>query len=127
MPEFVRPKPHIFWLRDADKRPVACVASIRYDSGDVKFAVATHNPHDQFNKVLGRNKAIGRLFADKELKPKDGHLVCNSNVKKIYLAKDDNPKATVLYQIASDPKRYGITASKAAAYQLGKLQQNLNA
>lgn len=33
----------------------------------------------------------------------------------------------VLYHIVSDAKIYGITAAKAAAYQLGKLQQNLHA
>lgn len=56
-----------FFLRDRNKFPVACVASVRgqRDGRDwLNFAVATHNPKDEFNKTIAKNIATNRLFTE---------------------------------------------------------------
>jgi hypothetical protein len=47
-----------FWLRDEEKRPVACVAV-----EGACWALSVHRPSDPFNKALGREWAMGRLQA----------------------------------------------------------------
>jgi hypothetical protein len=56
----------IFYLRDRNKRPVACVACVAVsqpegDLVEVKFSVSTWNPVDPFDRKVGRALAIGRL------------------------------------------------------------------
>jgi hypothetical protein len=58
----------IFYLRDERKFPVACVASELLDGGKtVRFAVATHNPADRFDRVRAREVAAGRLHKSKNI------------------------------------------------------------
>lgn len=59
-----------FYLRDANKRPVACIASeiVVANAGQeaveyVYFAVSTHNPIDEFNRNTARDVAQGRLLS----------------------------------------------------------------
>ena len=57
----------IFFLRDRNKFPVACVASRLVATPAcffVAFSVATHNPSDTFSRARGREVAIGRLEQD---------------------------------------------------------------
>lgn len=54
----------IYWLRNANRQPVACVASeVRQDNEGptIYFAVSTYNPVDKFDRALGRDIATGRL------------------------------------------------------------------
>lgn len=103
---------HVFWLRDEHRHPVSCVAS-KIENGAVKFAVATHNPHDKFNKKTGRNKAIGRLQAALQINPKNGEL----HHKTIPISEGEDPRILVLRAIQEEP-RFGISAVKAAQGQL---------
>jgi hypothetical protein len=97
---------HVFWLRDEQRKPIACVASEKLPDGTLKFAVATHNPHDKFNRATGMNKAKGRLKA-----------VHNPHHKTVPLVEGVSPRNAVLSAIAADPK-FGISAVRAATYQL---------
>lgn len=54
----------VWYLRDKNKRPVACVASnLNPTEETVEFAVSTHNPIDPFKRSIGRELAIGRLYS----------------------------------------------------------------
>lgn len=58
-------KMKVFFLRNSNGHPVATVASTLLSDGVVKYAVATRNPLDNFDKEHGRALAIGRLFDGK--------------------------------------------------------------
>lgn len=50
----------IFFLRDAQRFPVACVAS-ELMGETVFYAVSTHNPKDKFDRAFARKVALERL------------------------------------------------------------------
>ena len=50
----------VFFLRDAQRFPVACVASELVDN-TVFYAVSTHNPKDKFSRAFARKVALERL------------------------------------------------------------------
>jgi hypothetical protein len=54
----------LFYLRDANKRPIAAVAT-ELKTSDVVFAVATHNPIDPFDRKRGREIAFNRIQSRK--------------------------------------------------------------
>ena len=120
---------HVFWLREPsttdDKgkvrcgAPVACVASQLVD-GTLKFAVATHNPHDKFNRATGRNKAIGRLKAQQPTATKGSKEELHH--KMLGVSADTDIRKAVLEAIATEPK-FGISAVRAAMAQLSTLGQ----
>lgn len=55
----------LFYLRDTNKFPVACVISERFKDYRVRFAVSTHNPVDRYSKLDARNVAAIRLLTGK--------------------------------------------------------------
>lgn len=61
----------VFYIRDVSKFPVACVATRVIDerpgvrTPEIEFSLAIHNPKDTFDKVRGREIAIGRLMKHK--------------------------------------------------------------
>lgn len=81
---------HTFWLRNEQKHPVTFVAALK-EGNVVKYAMATHNPVDKFNRTTARNKAIGRLSAIK--KPP----------KSFELPEGEDPKKFLLRQIMENP------------------------
>lgn len=80
-PEFIEPVVRVFYIRDSNKFPVACVAYTQVTADEVAYGLSIHNPKDSFNKVLGRSIAIGRLEKSKEdeyiglVKESDKHLI----------------------------------------------------
>jgi hypothetical protein len=98
---------HVFWLykygqpriehgkQVIPKQPVTCVAS-KLEGNVVKYALATHNPHDKFNRATGRQKAIGRLMATSD-KHKPEH-----KARQIVLVEGRDPKLEVLQSILDD-------------------------
>jgi hypothetical protein len=57
-----------FFLRNENKFPVACVASVYDKEMDaIKFAVSTHNPIDNFNRKRAKQIASERITAGKFL------------------------------------------------------------
>jgi hypothetical protein len=54
-------KHRFFYLRDKDKFPVACVASITNNTDRVQFALSIHNPRDIFDKTRAKEIALDRL------------------------------------------------------------------
>lgn len=91
---------HVFWLRDRNRKPVTCVAT-QLEGRTLKYALATHNPHDKFNRATGRQKAVGRLSAIK-----------NPPVT-IVLPDDADPKETVLRSIITDQHNGPLTHNVA--------------
>lgn len=83
----------VFYLRDANKFPVACVASRVVDSENLKtpiirYAISIHNPKDTFDRKRGREIAIGRLLKGKHIG---------------WVHKQPGVKIEVLNEIARDP------------------------
>lgn len=66
-------KERIFYLRDKNHFPVACVAS-SVENNVLHYGVSTHNPLDVYNKPLARKMALIRLHS-KELPEKFGGMV----------------------------------------------------
>jgi len=70
------PQPRIYYLRDQQKRPVACIASLRDATTDrVSFAVSTHNPLDPYSRKLGRAIALGRLATKPTTLATNAHIL----------------------------------------------------
>jgi hypothetical protein len=80
---------HVFWLRNEHRHPVTCVAS-KLQGDQLTYAVATHNPHDTFNRATGRNKAVGRLNA------------VQNPATTVQIPEGVDPKVFLLKQIAED-------------------------
>jgi len=57
----------VFYLRNRDRFPVACIASRKVKGDVVEFAMSIHNPVDKYNKALGRQLAKGRLLEGKAI------------------------------------------------------------
>lgn len=58
----------VFFLRDAKKFPVACVASrLNATKALVEFTISVRNPLDEFNRQRGRKIAEDRLTLNKGL------------------------------------------------------------
>lgn len=93
---------HTFWLRNEQKHPVTFVAALK-EGNVVKYAMATHNPLDKFNRTTARNKAIGRLSAIK--KPP----------KSFELPEGEDPKKFLLRQIMETDKNTWVARELAAA------------
>lgn len=61
-------KVRIFFLRNENKFPVACIASTIeqvVDGAIVRYAISTHNPKDPYDKKLARSMALERLAKKK--------------------------------------------------------------
>ena len=96
----------IFYLRDETNFPTACVATEKEDDGQIRFAVSTWNPVDEFSRSMARRIAIGRLDAKNRGwsingPPYDYALTCSFNVKArivLTIAENDHllyPQRTV--------------------------------
>jgi hypothetical protein len=62
--------PHVMYVRDEKRFPMACIAYSVQD-GDCDWAnvfvgLSIFNPHDKFDKKLGRQRALGRMNAKLE-------------------------------------------------------------
>lgn len=56
-------KRRIMYLRDESYRPIGCVAiSLNKDRTQVRYQISVANPHDEFEKSLARQIALGRLI-----------------------------------------------------------------
>lgn len=52
----------VFWLRDTNRFPLACVASeFDPDNNTIAYGLSVYNPTDAFSKKRGRTVAEGRL------------------------------------------------------------------
>lgn len=98
---------HVFWLRDKWRRPVSLVA-VNKEGNTIKYAVATHNPKDKFNRATGHNKALGRLAS---LKHAPASFTLPEHVEV-------NIKALLLYKILNNTT-CGVSARRLAAAELG--------
>lgn len=81
----------VFWIRDASRRPVACVATTlsSTEADTVRFAIAIPNPRDKFDRARGRAIAEGRLS-----KPHSRHLA--------WFVSPREAKRSVMEKIADD-------------------------
>lgn len=103
----------VFYIRDASKFPVACVATRVIDerpgvkTPEIEFALAIHNPKDTFDKVRGREIAVGRL---------EKHKIQG------YVGKEAGASKRILELIARDeklPQRVREAAKyRAASYSI---------
>lgn len=93
-------QPHVFWLRDEKNNPVACVASeVGWLTKNLRFAVATHNPADQFSWSAGRELALERLRGSTD-----------------WLTGSHRPKQRLLMRLVKG--RYSNRVRSAALYRL---------
>lgn len=53
-----------YWLRDADNRPVACIATKMRSNDTLLVSIASHNPIDPFSKKAGRDVAAIKMAED---------------------------------------------------------------
>jgi hypothetical protein len=99
---------HVFWLRDERKHPVTFVA-LKKDGNVVKYAIATRNPKDKFNRKVGLNKAMGRLCAVK------------TPAASFTLVEGDDPKKAVLMEIRKCLNN-GVSARRSATLELLRME-----
>ena len=100
-------KIRFFYLRDAKKFPVACVATsvVTTPGGQyIAFSVATHNPADDYDKQYGRLLAKSRLISQE----------C------MVVAADAGAKTRVIERIAENPYLPARTRSAASGWLLWK-------
>lgn len=50
----------IYWLRNEQRHPVACIAS-EIEGERLAYGIATFNPKDKFDKERGRHIAMARM------------------------------------------------------------------
>jgi hypothetical protein len=90
MPQKVK----LFYLRNLHGHPVAAVASTLLEDGKIKFAVATRNPLDNFNKERGRGIAVARLNSDKFTGVVDGGMGVKTRVLENIYKNKEMPQRT---------------------------------
>lgn len=80
------------FLRNENNQPVGCLA-LQYDrdTGNVRYQVSTLNPHDRFNRDVGRKIAEGRLLSkglDVKTAPElNFHAVCKTVLQDMEVRK----------------------------------------
>ena len=59
------PDQKLFYLRDKNRFPVACVATrlVKTNKKLVEFSVSIYNPEDSFSRDVAKRVALGRLAA----------------------------------------------------------------
>lgn len=53
----------VFYVRNDNGFPLACVSAIKSASGGVNIGISVHNPRDKFDRHLARRIATGRAEA----------------------------------------------------------------
>lgn len=54
-------KVNFYYVRDEQRKPIACIAYKREGDDKVVFGLSTHNPVDDFNREIARHIAQARL------------------------------------------------------------------
>lgn len=78
-------KVRFMFLRNINQQPVGCVA-IKFDRVKcrVEYQTSVLNPHDRFNRSVGRQLALGRLY-EKPLQLKIGKEATMHDISKAVL------------------------------------------
>lgn len=104
MTSATKPEVRFFYLRDEARMPVACVASVADTDTIVRYAVATHNPLDHYNRELARALAFYRLHTQP----------CHVSG----ITPDTNVHETIVCAIADDTKMPTRTRAAATRHML---------
>lgn len=90
----------IFWLRNSHGKVIACVVAELVSPKCVRYAVAIHNPKDEFNESLGVQVAERRLHY--------GRNKYRGTVSPL-----GDVRMNILYAIANDPYQLAKVRSSA--------------
>jgi len=113
----------VFYIRDASKFPVACVATTVIDETpgssdlEIAYAVAIFNPKDSFDKVRGRQIAVGRLEKPRGYNPEHPFGGVQG-----YVRKERGAAKEILLQIAKN-QRVPQRVREAAKYHASQWRE----